>query len=27
MTTAPKWLPKMKLKAEVGIGLNWLEAK
>jgi hypothetical protein len=27
MTTAPKWLPKMKLKAEIGIGLNWLEAK
>jgi DNA polymerase III epsilon subunit-like protein len=27
MTTAPKWLPKLKLKAEVGIGSNWLDAK
>lgn len=27
MTTAPKWLPNMTLKAEVGIGSNWLEAK
>lgn len=27
METPPSWLPKMKMKAEVGIGKNWLEAK
>jgi hypothetical protein len=27
MSTTPNWMPRMKLKAEVGIGKNWLEAK
>lgn len=27
MTTTPRWMPRIKLKAEVGYGLNWLEAK
>lgn len=27
MTMTPAWLPRIKLKAEVGIGPNWLEAK
>lgn len=27
MTTTPSWLPRIKLKAEVGMGPNWLEAK
>lgn len=27
MTTVPRWLPRIKLKAEVGMGPNWLEAK
>lgn len=27
MTTTPAWMPRMKLKAEVGMGPNWLEAK
>ena len=27
MTTTPTWLPRLKLKAEVGAGDNWLEAK
>jgi len=27
MTQTPRWMPKIKLKAELGIGPNWLEAK
>lgn len=27
MTRVPKWLPNIKLKAEVGVGGNWLDAK
>lgn len=27
METTPRWLPKIKLKAEVGVGDNWLNAK
>lgn len=27
MSTTPDWMPRMKLKAEVGMGPNWLEAK
>jgi hypothetical protein len=27
MTQSPSWLPTMKLKAEVGVGKNWLAAK
>jgi len=27
MSITPKWLPRMKLKAEVGCGSNWLDAK
>ncbi len=27
MSTPPKWLPKMKLEAEIGIGPDWLSAK
>jgi DNA polymerase len=27
MTKTPDWMPRIKLKAEVGIGPNWLEAK
>lgn len=27
METPPFWMPQLKLKAEVGIGQNWLEAK
>lgn len=27
MSATPAWLPRIKLKAEVGIGPNWLEAK
>ena len=27
MTTPPAWMPELKLKAEVGVGLNWLAAK
>lgn len=27
MSTAPKWLPRIKLNAEVGYGINWLSAK
>lgn len=27
MTKTPRWMPRIKLKAEVGFGPNWLEAK
>lgn len=27
MTMTPSWLPRIKLKAEVGMGKNWLDAK
>lgn len=27
MTRTPRWMPKLKLKAEVGVGPSWLEAK
>lgn len=27
MTVAPKWFPELRLKAEVGVGPNWAEAK
>lgn len=27
MSTTPDWMPRMKLKAEVGMGRNWLDAK
>lgn len=27
MATTPAWMPRIKLKAEVGMGTNWLEAK
>lgn len=27
MTVSPSWFPELKLKAEVGVGPNWMEAK